>query len=222
MKSKFVKAICAALGLAIATATPANETTPTEAGLLVGKATAQHKLIGWASYTCPHCAQFAAEGEPALALAYLPTGKLNYEIRPFIRNIVDITASLAVSCGDPSKYLSNHSLMMGNQEVWMKKAQQASPAQTQRWGNGSFPERMRAIAGDLDFYELMARNGYRQTDLDKCLADEAKATKIAERSRADAIAFDIKGTPSFALDGKLLDGAHSWAVVEERLNAALN
>lgn len=225
MKSRITKlaGVAAAAVLTLAAAPPhwSNRVVPSEHGHLVGNPAATVKLIGWASYTCPHCAHFTVEGEAALALGYLPNGKVNYEIRPFIRNIVDVSATLLANCGDPKKFRANHDLLMKNQATWLGKAQTVSAAQQQRWGTGTFAERMRAIASDLDLYALMAKNNYERPELDRCLADEAKAKKIAEQSRTDATAFKIQGTPSFALNGKLLDATHDWKALEPHLKTAL-
>jgi len=225
MRSIFAKFAVAASALALVGASPSpgwvNHLETTEHGHRFGNPQAQVKLIEWASYTCPHCAHFAMEGDAALDLAYLPTGKVSFEIRPFARNIVDITASLMAQCGDTSKFKINHELLMRNQATWLGKAQHLSPAQQQRWGAGAFAERMRAIADDLDLYELMARNNYSVAELDRCIADEAAGKKIAQQTQADAAAFGIQGTPSFAINGVLVEDAYSWDALWPKLDAAL-
>ena len=74
----------------------------TDRGHLIGDPKADTKLVEFISYTCPHCADFAARGEPALELVLLMPGKISLEVRPVIRNALDITISLLVQCGDPA------------------------------------------------------------------------------------------------------------------------
>lgn len=226
MKSIFAKVAVAFSALALLGAAPAphwvNHLETTEHGHRFGNPEAPVKLVEWASYTCPHCAHFAMEGDAAHDLAYLPTGKVSFEIRPFARNIVDIAASLLAQCGDPSRFKVNHALLMHNQSTWLGKAQQLNAEQQQRWGSGPFAARMRAIAGDLDLYELMANNNYTVAELDRCLADEPAAKKIAEQTSADAATYGIKGTPSFAINGKLVEDAYGWEALWPALDAALN
>jgi len=226
MTSPIAKAALAIFAtLLVATTQPQNwagHTERTESGHRVGNPDGSVHLIGWASYTCPHCAHFTHDGDGALALAYLPTGNVSYEIRAFIRNPVDLSATLLAFCGEPAKFLPNHELLMRNQATWLGKAQQASQAQVQRWSTGTLTSRMRAIAGDLDLYELIERNGYDRPQLDRCLADEALAMQLANATQADSESFGIRGTPSFAINGTLQDRVHSWADLQPRLDAALN
>lgn len=209
----------------VATAQPqagkGNETVA-ETGIthLVGNPAAKVTLAEYVSYTCPHCAHFAQEGDGALKLAYLPSGKVRLEIHPFLRNPIDVAASLLVRCGDPGKFTRNHASFMLQQARWLPLAQNATTAQQQRWVSGSIPERMRAIAGDLGFYEMMEANGYERTELDRCLADEAAVTAMVEGTKA-AYEKGVQGTPSFAINGQLLDGVHDWTTLRAQLDAAL-
>ncbi|MFN2101153.1 DsbA family protein [Altererythrobacter sp. MF3-039] len=187
----------------------------------VGNPDAELTLTEYVSYTCSHCAHFAADGDPALKLAYIPSGKLRVEYQSFLRNPVDAAASLLTRCGEPWRFPANHHKFMHNQPEWLGKAQKASQSQVQRWGTGPLPERMRAIASDLDFYELMETLGYKRTEVDKCLADEAAVQMLADQTQA-AVAIGVQGTPSFALNGSVLDGVHAWAMLQPHLDTALS
>lgn len=44
---------------------------------------------------------------------------------------------------------------------------------------------------------------------------------MADRSAADAERYGITGTPSFVLDGKLLEGTHDWPTLEKQLKDAI-
>ena len=92
----------------------------------------------------------------------------------------------------------------------MATARKASQAQRTRWSFGTNVARWRAIASDLGFYAIMEARGYDRPELDRCLADQAKATALADTSQRDVQALSIPGTPSFVLNGTLLDNVHSW------------
>ncbi len=68
----------------------------------------------------------------------------------------------------------------------------------------------------------MAVNGYERTELDRCLADEALARKLANSTQADVQAFGIQGTPSFAINGTLVKDVHGWSALQPPLDAAMN
>jgi len=187
---------------------------------VVGNPAAKVTLAEYVSYTCPHCAHFANEGDGALKLVYVPSGKVKLEIHPFLRNPLDIAASLLVRCGDPASFSRNHASFMLQQAKWLPLAQNATAAQQQRWVSGLLPERMRAIAGDLGFYQMMEANGYQRPELDRCLADEAAVKEMIDGTKA-AYEKGVQGTPSFAINGQLLDGVHDWTSLRPHLDAAV-
>lgn len=189
----------------------------TEQGHKLGNPAAQTKLIAFVSYSCPHCASFEQQSDAPLRIAYIMPGKVNLEVRHVIRNPLDLAAALITECGSQDKFWGNHRAIMHAQESWLQTAIDAQPAQTQRWTSGPMDARMRAIADDLDFYELMEPRGYTVAQLDQCLSDRAAMDNIVARMQADNARFDIPGTPSFAVNGAMLPGVHSWEALEPHL-----
>lgn len=187
----------------------------------IGNPAAPNTLTEFVSYTCPHCGDFARTGDEALKIAYISPGKLRLEIRHIVRDPVDLTAALLTWCGEPAKFPRNHAAIMHAQPRWLSVAQSATAAQRNRWATGDLPSRTRAIASDLGFYAIMEPRGYSRAALDRCLADTAMAKRLADNSQRDATRFDVAGTPSFALDGKLMPGVHSWDDLQRRLGRPL-
>jgi protein-disulfide isomerase len=185
----------------------------------IGNPEAKVELIAFVSYTCPHCAQFTTEGEAPLQIAYIGTGKLELEIRPMLRNSADLVATMLVACGEPSKFLRNHTLFMNAQDEWLDRYVEATSAQRARWQSGSQSARRRAIASDLGFYKLMASRGYERTEIDRCLASDTDARALAASSQTATEKYHIHGTPSFVLDGVTLAGTHDWKMLAPQLNA---
>ena len=193
----------------------------TSGGHLLGNPKAETKLVEYMSYTCSHCASFSRTGDAALKLLYVPSGRMSFEIRHLVRDPVDLTAVLLTHCGEAKKFPGNHEAFMARHDAWMAKARNTTQAQRARWQFGSLGARFQAIASDLDFYDIMEARGYSRVAADKCLADEAKANALAEGSRADIEAHGISGTPSFMLNGELLDGTHAWEDLQPQLDKAL-
>lgn len=190
----------------------------TERGHRVGNPDADVSLIEFVSYTCPHCASFEQESEAALRLHYIHQGLATVEVRPVIRNPVDLAAALVADCGDPDDYFGNHRALMLSHSRWIEKARSATQGQMQRWATGTVASRMRAIGDDMDFHELMEPRGLSRSQVDQCLSDEAKARAIAEAAAADKADFDYPGTPSFAVNGSLLEGVHTWSALQQVLD----
>ena len=188
-------------------------------GHLIGSPKARTKIIEYASYTCPHCAMFEAEGAPAIKANYVRRGLASFELRNLIRDPVDLTAALLARCGSPSRFFANHELIMRNQPVWLSAAQTSTPETRKSWFEGSYGERMGKIAKDTGLYKLMLSNDYTSAQLDSCLSDEAVQKTVAAMTE-DGQKQGVKGTPSFMLNGKLLDGVYSWQALKPLLPAA--
>ncbi|MEM8725756.1 MAG: thioredoxin domain-containing protein [Pseudomonadota bacterium] len=195
------------------------EVERTERGHLIGNPDADAALIEFVSYTCSHCASFAREGEGALDLAVLAPGLMSVEVRPVIRNGLDLAVSLLVQCGDPSGFKARHRMFLFSQDTWLTKASSAPQSQRAMWARGDRNARLNA-ARALDLDDMLANRGMSLPDINACLLDDAAAKELVDNAHADASEFGVPGTPSFALDGELLADVHSWdalyPVLEER------
>ncbi len=191
----------------------------TSGGHRIGNPDAPTRLVEFMSYTCSHCADFTRTGDAAIKMLYVPTGKVSYEIRHLVRDPVDMTAALAAHCGAPTKFFGNHDAIMSRFDEWMGKARKTTQAQQARWQFGTPAARFKAIASDLDFYDIMETRGYTRSELDQCLTDETKARAIAAASSADIETFGLRATPSFVMNGELLEGTHAWTPLQKVLDA---
>lgn len=195
----------------------------TERGHLLGNPDAKTRLIEFVSYTCGHCANFAMEGEPAIDLTLLMQGKMAVEVRPVIRNAIDLTVTLLAQCGDPAGFKDRHRAFMYGHSQWMAKLQNAPQSQQQIWARADKASRMNA-ASALGLADMLVQRGQSITEVNACVMNDAAAQKLIDAGTADRIEFNIAGTPSFALDGKLLANVHNWAalypVLSERFAAA--
>lgn len=195
-----------------------NTVVEQDQGHRIGNPKAERVLTEYISYTCPHCADFAMRGDRVLKIGYVHEGKMALEIRHLIRDPIDLTAAMLAHCGETKRFTMNHNAFMYSQSKWLQVAQKASQAQMARWTNSDRKAARRAIARDFGFYDIMRNRGYGVTEVDKCLNDDAKAQALVETSAADTARLGLRGTPSFVLDGKLLDHVHSWEALEPVLN----
>lgn len=187
-------------------------------GHLLGNPAAKVKLVEYLSYTCPHCAHFQKQSEVAMRLAYIQSGKVQVEVRHLIRDPIDMTVAMLTNCGGPARFFGNHSLFLLNQDKWIGRAADATPAQRARWTTGDNLTRMRAIANDYGFYAMMEGRGYDRPTVDRCLADLATANRIAAQT-VEADRLGIRGTPGFMIDGVLLTGTYDWESLNIQLQA---
>jgi protein-disulfide isomerase len=190
-------------------------------GYILGNPKAPLRLVAYISYTCPHCAEFEEQARAPLAIGMIGPGKGSLEIRPFLRNGLDVVASLLAECGPPSKFFGNTQVLLGKQREWLAPIDKLSDAQKARWDAPDFGTKMRAIAGDLGLYTLMEQRGYTRAELDRCLTDKALADRIAKHTQ-DAVDKDgINGTPGFLIDNKPLIATYNWEALKPQLDARL-
>ncbi len=188
------------------------EVERTERGHMIGNPDADASLIEFISYTCGHCATFAREGEGALDLALLAPGLMNLEVRPVIRNGIDLTISLLVQCGAPEGFKDRHRMFLMRQDDWLDKVRSAPQSQQTIWARGDRAGRLNA-ARALDLDDMLAARGLSIADINTCLADNETALALIRSGDADRDEFAVPGTPSFALDGELLTDVHSWSAL---------
>ncbi len=186
---------------------------------VVGNPRAAVKLTEYFSYTCPHCAEFARQSDGALKLGYIAPGRVSFELRHLIRDPIDLVVGMLVTCGPAAKFRANHDLFLLGQNRWIGPYAQHSPAQEARWRLDSAAGR-RAIASDFKFYELMVPRGYTRVQLDRCLADQAKATRMQSQAVEEWNKPGIDGTPTFALNGNLI-GTNTWVSLERQIKDVL-
>lgn len=189
-------------------------------GHLLGNPAAKIKLVEYASYTCPHCAVFQTESEAPLRLKYIRSGKVSLELRPLLRDPVDATVALLAFCGPKDKFPINHSMFMRSQAQWIRPMVTSTEAQRVRWSTGSRAQRARAIAADFHFYEMMATRGYDRVAVDRCLADDALADRMAKGTDA-AVKSGVDHTPTFLINGQELLGTSGWSDLDPQLAARI-
>lgn len=227
---RMMAAVVLALGMSAAQAAPAKPAASTGAwsakttispvgGHIQGNPAATHKLVEYMSYTCSHCAHFEAETALPLRMGPVGGGQLSFEVRHLVRDPLDITIAMLTNCVPPVKFFPLHHKFLAQQDQWIATAQKLTEAQTKRWNEGQMPERMRAIAADLKFYEIAAGAGLSHAQADACFANEATLRRVIAQTK-EAQELGATGTPSFTLDGKLLD-EHDWAGLQPKLAAAL-
>lgn len=188
-----------------------------EGGFVIGNPEAPLKLVEYASHTCHVCADFSKTGAVPLD-EYVAKGTVSYEIRNLIRDPIDLTYSLLARCGPPEAFhpLANQgwgdfdNLMQSVQERGeaLNAASQQPPA-----------TRFQAIGEASGLIDFFAARGISRDQAMSCLADTAKAQRIAEASEKQSDELAISGTPTFFLNGNRIEGTN-WASVEAALQRA--
>jgi len=189
-----------------------------EGGVVMGNPDAPIKLIEYASHTCPHCGEFAAEATEPLRDKYVASGRVSYELRNQIHDPLDLTFAILARCAGPQAF---HALA---EQGWANlgeiySATQANQAAMQAATQQQGAARFRGIADATGLFDFFAARGISRDQAAQCLANEELATKIAERSDKQSTELNVTGTPTFFINGRNV-GTISWKELEPMLQQA--
>jgi len=166
---------------------------------ILGDENAPVTIIEYASYTCPHCANFHKDVLPQIKKDFIDTGKVKLIFRDFPFERVGATAALLSRCVDPMRYTAFNSLLMKQQEQW---AHSNNPA------------------GGL--FKLAKLAGMSQEKIDSCLADEKLLDKIISVRKAAMDEHGFNSTPSFLINDEKVVGGGEYerfkSIIESKLD----
>jgi protein-disulfide isomerase len=163
--------------------------------LVIGNPAATVTIEEFASLTCSHCATFHNTVYPALKKAYIDTGKVKLIYRDFPINELSVGAALLTRCGGGVQRENLVGALFKTQEAW------------------SGPSRNPLV----ELYKIGQQVGFPQADMEKCLSDEILfAAIVAQRDEYEA-KYKIEGTPTFFINGKLMEGRADMANFDKAL-----
>jgi protein-disulfide isomerase len=164
-----------------ASAQEAEIDTSTITEMVLGAEDAPVTMIEYASYTCPHCANFHTGVFKQLKEEYIDTGKMKLIYREVYFDRYGLWASMIARCGGPEKFFGISDLIYKGQSDW-----------TRAGGASEIIDALRKIGGLA---------GLEKDTLEACLQDGTKAQTLAAWYQENATADGIQSTPSFMLNG---------------------
>lgn len=191
-------------------------------GYRMGNANAKVTLVEYGSMTCPHCRVFDDEGGDALIRNYVKTGKVSYEFRNFVRDPYDLGASLIARCNGARSFFSLTRALFKDQAKWIEKAQSTPTdrlaAMKDLPTNRLFFEAAR-LAG---LPQWAAARGIPVAKSGQCLTNQKEIERLVAMNKAATDQYpEFPGTPTFILNGKMLEQAGTWGALEPKLRAEL-
>ncbi len=189
------------------TATPATASGPVDAtpavqqaGNTLGDPNAPVKIIEYADFQCPYCRLFWQDTEPQIIENYVKTGKVFYEYRSvgaYLGEESQSAAEAAYCAGDQGKFWEYHDALFSH---WTGE------------NVGDFtPEKLKQYAASI---------GLDQVAFEQCLSS-GKQTSRVQQDLDNAQKDGIKGTPSFLVNGTMIEGAQPFAVFQQAIDQAL-
>lgn len=150
--------------------------------MVMGAADAPITMIEYASFTCPHCADFHDRVWDKLKADYIDTGKVRFISREVYFDKFGLWAAVVARCGGEMRYFGITDMLFETQSDWI--------------GNGQ-------EAAILDNLKAIGRKaGINDEQLQTCLDDTAMVQSMVSAYQTHATEDDIKGTPAFVINGE--------------------
>ncbi|MBW3241672.1 DsbA family protein [Epibacterium sp. DP7N7-1] len=155
--------------------------TSTIIEMVQGAEDAPVTLIEYASYTCPHCANFHEGAYKKLKAEYIDTGKVKFIYREVYFDRFGLWASMVARCGGEEKFFGITDLIFKQQSEW-----------TRAGGPAEMVDALKKI-GRLA--------GIDNEQLEACMQDATKAQTLVTWYQENATKDEVESTPSFILNG---------------------
>jgi protein-disulfide isomerase len=195
----------------------------TSDGFMMGNPNAKVKLIEIGSLSCPHCKAFEDEGVPTLVNNYVKSGQVSWEFRPYvIHGPIDMAADLIVRCNGLKTFFPMVQALYKDQSVWMAKVEATPQDKLEQIQNLPTNQVFVQMASLLGLQDWAAARGVPQAKSNQCLSDQKMIDhEVQVTSNVSTQYPDFAGTPSFIINGKLLENTFSWDKLKPQLDAAL-
>lgn len=155
---------------------------PAVPDMVLGNADAPVTIIEYASYTCPHCADFHEDVFGDLKKTYIDTGKVKFVFREVYFDRYGLWAAMVARCGGDTRYFGISSMLFDGQREW---AASDDPAVV--------VENLRKIGRTA---------GMDDATLTTCLEDSTMAQAMVAAFQTNAAADKVEGTPTLIIDGE--------------------
>ncbi|BBD99691.1 protein-disulfide isomerase [Sphingobium amiense] len=189
-----------------------------EGTFLMGNPSAKVKLVEDGSYTCSHCRDFSAEASEEIR-KLVDTGKMNFEFRTYVRDPIDLTTALLARCGGKDIFYPLSEQFFANQSAMFDRVQ-GKDAELKAVDTMAPAERFATLARVAGLVEFAQQRGISADQAKQCLADTAAAERLAKAVETTNSQYNISGTPSFLINGVLLDNVANWASLQPKLKEA--
>jgi protein-disulfide isomerase len=190
-----------------------------EGGFQMGNPNAPIKLIEYGALSCSHCADFSEKGAAQLREEFVNSGRVQFELRLFMLNALDVPAALLATCGSQEAVIARSDQFWAWQKQMFTNLQQAGEAEFQAAGTLPPEQRFATLARLAGMDTFFAGRGVAADQAKACLADVNKATALVQATDKAGKEMNVTGTPTFFLNGKKLD-MNTWEPVRAELERA--
>ena len=151
---------------------------------IMGMSDAPVTIIEYSSLTCSHCADFHKDTLPRIKETYVDTGKVRLVFRDFPFEQRGTTAAMVARCVPPERFFGFLDVLFRTQDKW---------------------------ANDPRFTDALLRyarlGGLSEEAFKACLGNQELLDGILARQKEAEAKYEINSTPSFVINGTMVNGA---------------
>lgn len=191
-----------------------------DGGFLMGNPAAPIKLVEYASLTCSHCSTFVQVASEPLKTKYVSSGKVSYELRNYVRDPIDMAATLLARCGGATPFHALSDQILLDQQNWMGRVQAMGQPEYERIQALAPAQQFAALAKATGLDEFARARGVGAQQAAQCFGDAAEVDKLVKMRERANTEFKLQGTPTFMINGQVVPDTASWEALEPKLRAA--
>ena len=192
----------------------------TQEGFVMGNPNAPVKLVEYASITCPHCADFAeASGERLRD--YVRSGHVSWEYRPFMIFPTDPGIFMLLRCQGAQSFFAVSDQLYRDQEQWMTRVRELPQEQLAQTEQMAPTQRAAFLTEAAGLDQFFRQRGMPEAQVAQCLANQGELERLVAIANRGTSEEGVQGTPTFLINGELIEGADTWPELEPAIQARL-
>ena len=160
---------------------PVAATAITVPDMIIGNKDSKVTLMEYASFTCPHCAQFHKDVFKQLKKDYIDTGKIKFVYREVYFDRYGLWAAMIARCGGEMRYFGISDILLSTQADW---AGTDDPA---------------VVVENLK--KIGRKAGMDDAAMGVCLDNAPMAEAMVAAYQANSTADKVEGTPTLLVNG---------------------
>ena len=172
-----------------------------EDDFVIGDENAPITIIEYASLSCSHCSDFHKNTLGKLKDEYINTGKVRFVFRDFPFNYPALLGSMVLRCIPEDVRYDYMNALFQLQTNWVDKE---STKTTQ------------------ELFKIMQSGGMTKEEFDTCITNVDLENKILQGVIGAQSEFNIQSTPSFLVNGILVEGNKSIKEFRQIINKILS
>jgi protein-disulfide isomerase len=198
---RLLTAAALSASVAVALAGCAKKETANADDMSLGNPSSKVTVVEYASASCVHCGRWNNDVFPAFKAKYIDTGKVNYVYREFLTPPEQVAAAsfLLARCAGKDKYFSVLDSVYRSQE--------------EMFTTGDFRGVLLRVAQSA---------GLNEQQFNACVTDEKALKALNARVEKYAKDANIRGTPTFVVNGVKVNGEDGGEASLAQLDAAID